>query len=50
MDSCCAQAAGARPIRIGKSIWGDEEQKTEDICFFDSFVDFYQSLLLSNLK
>lgn len=50
MDSCCAHAAGARSIRIGKSIWGDEENKTDDICFFDSFVDFYQSLLLSNLK
>ena len=50
MDSCCAQAAGARPIRIGKSIWGDEKKKTEDICFFNSFVDFYQSLLLSNSK
>ena len=49
-DSACALNAGARPIRIGKSIWGDEEQQSADICFFDSFVDFYQSLLLSNPK
>ncbi len=50
MDSRCAQAAGARPIRIGKPIWGDKDEKSGDICFFDSFVDFYESLLLSNSK
>ena len=49
-DSACALNAGARPIRIGKSIWGDMGQESADIYFFDSFVDFYQSLLLSNPK
>lgn len=49
-DSACARAAGARPIRIGKPIWGNENEQETGICFFDSFVDFYQSLLLSNPK
>ncbi len=49
-DSMCAQNAGARAIRIGKSIWGDEDKIGEDVYFFDSFVDFYDTLLLSNSK
>ena len=50
-DSRCAKDAGARAIRIGQSIWGDEDnQNNNDVWFFDSFVDFYESLLLSNAK
>ena len=49
-DSQCAQAAGARAIRIGSSIWGDEDNYNDEVLFFDSFVDFYNSLLLSNPK
>lgn len=47
-DSNCAKKAGARPIRIGKAIWGEEDNDTDGVLFFDSFVDFYQTLLLSN--
>lgn len=46
-DSTCAENAGALPIRIGKSIWNDETKDTSGIVFFDSFVDFYKTLLLS---
>ena len=46
-DSACAKNAGALPIRIGKSIWEDETTDTSGIIFFDSFVDFYKTLLLS---
>lgn len=49
-DSSCAKNAGAKAIRIGSSIWGDEEVKKDEIYFFNSFVDFYDSLLLSNKK
>lgn len=49
-DSRCAKNAGAKAIRIGKAIWGDEEDDVSDILFFDSFVDFYESLLLSGQK
>ncbi len=49
-DSMCAKCAGAQAVRIGKAIWGDEDTDVEDVWFFDSFVDFYQSLLLSNPK
>lgn len=49
-DSRCAQSAGARAIRIGTSIWDEEEKQDDDTYFFDSFVDFYESLLLSNSK
>lgn len=47
-DSRCAKNAGAQAIRIGRSIWGDEDSDLSGICFFDSFVDFYESLLSSN--
>lgn len=47
-DSACAKCAGALPIRIGQSLWTDENKNIDDILFFDSFVDFYKSLLLSN--
>ena len=49
-DSTCAKQAGALPIRIGKAIWADNDDDREGILFFDSFVDFYQTLLLSNPK
>ena len=49
-DSACAKNAGALPIRIGKSIWADESDDTSGIIFFDSFVDFYKTLLLSQEK
>lgn len=49
-DSECAKNAGALPIRIGKSIWEDETIDTSGIVFFDSFVDFYKTLLLSQKK
>lgn len=49
-DSNCALSAGAKAIRIGKPIWGDEDKTCKNICFFDSFVDFYDTLLLSNKK
>ena len=47
-DSKCARNAGARAIRIGASAWGDEDKQDKEVYFFDSFVDFYDSLLLSN--
>lgn len=49
-DSACAKKAGAKPIRIGRAIWGDADMDLEGVLFFDSFVDFYESLLLSNPK
>ena len=49
-DSKCALSAGARAIRIGTPIWDDDDKQDKNICFFDSFVDFYESLLLSNAK
>ena len=49
-DSTCAKNAGALPIRIGKAIWDDNDDDKTGILFFDSFVDFYQTLLLSNAK
>lgn len=49
-DSKCATNAGAKAIRIRTPIWDDEDNQNNDICFFDSFVDFYDSLLLSNSK
>ncbi len=49
-DSQCAKNAGAKAIRIGSSIWGDEDENNDKVYFFDSFVDFYDCLLLSNLK
>ena len=45
-DSACALACGATAIRIGKAS-SDTPIESENIFYFDSFVDFYQSLLLS---
>lgn len=47
VDSRCAQNAGARAIRIGQPIFGQAEQAQENVLYFDSFVDFYENLLLS---
>ena len=44
-DSACAIACGATAVRIG-SLY-DNENHCDNIFYFDSFVDFYQSLLLS---
>lgn len=44
-DSSCATAVQARPIRIGKPIWGDEGDKCPDIVYFDTFCDFYKALV-----
>lgn len=44
-DSKCAVSAGAKAIRIGKSIWReDEEEPMENVDFFDSFSSFYEEL------
>ena len=47
-DSFCAFNSGAKAIRIGASLWPEDTSPPENCLFFHSFVDFYQSLLLSN--
>lgn len=48
-DSNCAQSSGARAIRIGKSIWQEEEDDDmSKIDFYQSFADFYDKLLKDN--
>jgi len=47
-DSACALACGAKAVRIGKSSFDELNLQNEDIIYFDSFVDFYESLLLSS--
>ncbi len=44
MDSDSAQAANALPIRIGRSIWGDEGEPDTKIVYFNSFEEFYRVL------
>lgn len=44
MDSHAALAAGALPIRIGRSIWGDEGEPDNKIVYFNDFREFYQNL------
>lgn len=45
MDSMCALSAGAKAIRIGKPIWGaDDDDKNSDILFIDDFKMFWQML------
>lgn len=45
-DSTCARRSGAKAIRIGQPIWKEDElEKPHDICFFESFVKFYEELL-----
>ena len=41
MDSKCALAAGAKAIRIGTSIWNDEEAQDARIEYFSNFNEFY---------
>ena len=47
-DSFCACNCGAQGIRIGTSLWKEDAYPPQNCLFFHSFVDFYQSLLLSN--
>lgn len=47
-DSDSAVAAGALPVRIGKSIWGDSGISDEHIVFYDDFSDFYETLIQSD--
>lgn len=44
MDSQAALAANALPIRIGRSIWGDEGEPDNKIIYFNNFQEFYQNL------
>ncbi len=44
-DSSCAKCVNAKAIRIGKSIWGDEQESNNNIVYFDTFCDFYQELI-----
>ncbi|MBQ8465664.1 MAG: HAD family hydrolase [Alphaproteobacteria bacterium] len=44
MDSQAALRANALPIRIGKSIWGDEGEPNNHIIYFNDFRNFYQNL------
>ena len=44
-DSSCAMAVRARPIRLGKPIWGDDGVKCPDNVYFDTFCDFYKALI-----
>ncbi len=45
MDSDAAQSANALPIRIGRSIWGDEGEPDSKIVYFNCFEEFYRVLL-----
>jgi len=44
MDSDSAVAAHALPIRIGRSIWGDEGAPNTSIVYFNCFEEFYRYL------
>lgn len=44
-DSHCALAINAQAIRIGTSIWGDEQENNHNIVYFDTFCEFYQELI-----
>ena len=44
MDSRAALAVGALPIRVGRSIWGDEGEPDNKIVYFNDFREFYQNL------
>ncbi len=46
MDSKSAEAANALPVRIGRSIWGDEGAPDTKIVYFNNFEDFYHTLKL----
>ena len=44
MDSEAALRANALPIRIGRSIWGDEGEPNKHIVYFNDFRAFHQNL------
>lgn len=44
-DSRCALAAGALPIRVGKTMWNDNDENRDGIVFFDDFITFKKLLL-----
>lgn len=44
MDSQAAIDANVTPIRIGRSIWGDEGEYNNKIVYFNNFEDFYQNI------
>lgn len=44
MDSDCALAAKACPIRIGNAIWGNIKAIPSGVLHFSSFEEFYQTL------
>ncbi len=46
-DSKCALSCGAKAVRIGGLF--ENEKRMDNVLYFDSFVDFYQSLLLSDI-
>lgn len=49
MDSECALAAGARAIRIGKPIWGGENDDTDkNILFMNDFIQLYHEIMEQN--
>lgn len=47
VDSRCALSANALAIRIGKPIFETTAPPENNVLYFDSFVDFYENLLLS---
>lgn len=44
MDSTAAEKANALPIRIGRSIWGDEGAPETKFIYFNCFNEFYSHL------
>lgn len=44
MDSNCALAANARPVRIGEAIWGSQAKLSKDIKHYTDFAEFYHEL------
>ena len=46
-DSACAVSCGATAVIIGRDVTSEQSSNDANIMYFDSFVDFYQSLLLS---
>ncbi len=46
-DSQTALAINARPIRINKSIWGDEGEKSSGIVYFKGFHELLKALRLA---
>lgn len=44
-DSTCAINAKVKAIRIGKSIWHEQETECSEITYFKDFKEFYQELI-----